>query len=327
METSFDFEPVGAVASEATNTSSIEKKLDAIIAELTAIKENTAANKQEVVAQPIVEAIPEADEILKAVNTEPVEEETVEAPEEKVEDAQEVQAEEVMKEEPTFEEIEKVEETEIPTNEASTEELGEEPFTPVNVANIDMDSVPSETNITSIEDLLASVPQTEGTVKAEQEVLDEIKDIEVAPVAEEPEKVEQPIVQPVPAPVQADPVIVPAPVPAPAMEPTPVPQPIVEPVPVTPVAPVEPVTNVVEQVEEPTMEFKPDVLVGENNAPVQAVETPVVDNAKKFTVVTPLYAGMANVKTGDQPHRVMPMPSNEALLSKKDAKTLINKAA
>ena len=315
METSFDFEPVGAVASEATNTSSIEKKLDAIIAELTAIKENTAANKQEVVAQPIVEAIPEADEILKAVNTEPVEEETVEVPEE------------VMKEEPTFEEIEKVEETEIPTNEASTEELGEEPFTPVNVANIDMDSVPSETNITSIEDLLASVPQTEGPVKAEQEVLDEIKDKEVAPAAEEPVKVEQPIVQPVLAPVQADPVIVPAPVRAPAMEPTPVPQPIVEPVPVTPVAPVEPVTNVVEQVEEPTMEFKPDVLVGENNAPVQAAETPVVDNAKKFTVVTPLYAGMANVKTGDQPHRVMPMPSNEALLAKKDAKTLINKAA
>ena len=312
METSFDFEPVGAVASEATNTSSIEKKLDRIIEELTAIKENTKSAEK---VEQIVEAIPENDEILKEVNSPVVPEEiTSEMP------IEEEHTEVVSEENPTpVVEDEKIEapveeQIETPIEDVKTAE--EETFTPVNVSNIDMDAVPNEQNITSMEDLLASIPQE--TAK-EPEVLEEIKDIEVAPV-------EQPIVPPVPSEVQADPVIVPEPVPAPVVEPIPVPQPIVEPTP-TEVSPVvDPAKAEALLVDdEPTMEFKPDVLVGENNTPIPVVETPVVN--KNYTVVTNLYTGMTDVKTGNEPHRVIPMPSNEVLLAKKDAKTLINKAA
>ncbi len=318
METSFDFEPVGAVAAEATNTSSIEQKLDKIIAELTAIRENTETNKKEEVLPQVVEAIPEADEILKEVNSSDIvaEEDTLEK------EPEEVMTDEFVPEAPIGEVSVESETKEEPKEETLTD-VPEETFTPVSVSNIDMDSVPAEQSITSIEDLLASVPQT--VAEESKEPIVDNGDAKV-----EPEVVAQPIVEPTPAAVQPDPVIVPEPVSAPVVDPVTVPQPIVEPVApvVEPVTPVEPVTSeVTPQVEEPTMEFKPDVLVKEDNIPVQAVETPVVDNAKKYTVVTPLYAGMTDVKTGDKPHRVMPMQSNDVLLSKREAKTLINKAA
>lgn len=318
METSFDFEPVGAVAAEATNTSSIEQKLDKIIAELTAIRENTETNKKEEVLPQVVEAIPEADEILKEVNSSDIvaEEDTLEK------EPEEVMTDEFVPEAPIGEVSVESETKEEPKEETLTD-VPEETFTPVSVSNIDMDSVPAEQSITSIEDLLASVPQT--VAEESKEPIVDNGDAKV-----EPEVVAQPIVEPTPAAVQPDPVIVPEPVSAPVVDPVTVPQPIVEPVApvVEPVTPVEPVTSeATPQVEEPTMEFKPDVLVKEDNIPVQAVETPVVDNAKKYTVVTPLYAGMTDVKTGDKPHRVMPMQSNDVLLSKREAKTLINKAA
>ncbi len=327
METSFDFEPVGAVAAEATNTSSIEQKLDKIIAELTAIRENTETNKKEEVLPQVVEAIPEADEILKEVNSSDIvaEEDTLEK------EPEEVMTDEFVPEAPIGEVSVESETKEEPKEETLTD-VPEETFTPVSVSNIDMDSVPAEQSITSIEDLLASVPQT--VAEESKEPIVDNGDAKV-----EPEVVAQPIVEPTPAAVQPDPVIVPEPVSAPVVDPVTVSQPIIEPVapmvapaaPVetaTPVTPVEPVTSeATPQVEEPTMEFKPDVLVKEDNIPVQAVETPVVDNAKKYTVVTPLYAGMTDVKTGDKPHRVMPMQSNDVLLSKREAKTLINKAA
>ena len=318
METSFDFEPVGAVAAKATNTSSIEQKLDKIIAELTAIRENTETNKKEEVLPQVVEAVPEADEILKEVNSSDIvaEEDTLEK------EPEEVMTDEFVPEAPIGEVSVESETKEEPKEETLTD-VPEETFTPVSVSNIDMDSVPAEQSITSIEDLLASVPQT--VAEESKEPIVDNSDAKV-----EPEVVAQPIVEPTPAAVQPDPVIVPEPVSAPVVDPVTVSQPIVEPVaPVAaPVTPVEPVTSeATPQVEEPTMEFKPDVLVKEDNIPVQAVETPVVDNAKKYTVVTPLYAGMTDVKTGDKPHRVMPMQSNDVLLSKREAKTLINKAA
>lgn len=318
METSFDFEPVGAVAAEATNTSSIEQKLDKIIAELTAIRENTETNKKEEVLPQVVEAVPEADEILKEVNSSDIvaEEDTLEK------EPEEVMTDEFVPEAPIGEVSVESEAKEEPKEETLTD-VPEETFTPVSVSNIDMDSVPAEQSITSIEDLLASVPQT--VAEESKEPIVDNSDAKV-----EPEVVAQPIVEPTPAAVQPDPVIVPEPVSAPVVDPVTVSQPIVEPVaPVAaPVTPVEPVTSeVTPQVEEPTMEFKPDVLVNENNIPVQTVENQVVDNAKKYTVVTPLYTGMTDVKTGDKPHRVMPMQSNDVLLSKREAKTLINKAA
>ena len=322
METSFDFEPVGAVAAKATNTSSIEQKLDKIIAELTAIRENTETNKKEEVLPQVVEAVPEADEILKEVNSSDIvaEEDTLEK------EPEEVMTDEFVPEAP-IEEVSVESDTKEEPKEETLTDVPEETFTPVSVSNIDMDSVPAEQSITSIEDLLASVPQT--VAEESKEPIVDNSDAKV-----EPEVVAQPIVEPTPAAVQPDPVIVPEPVPepvpAPVVDPVTVSQPIVEPVaPVAaPVTPVEPVTSeATPQVEEPTMEFKPDVLVKEDNIPVQAVETPVVDNTKKYTVVTPLYAGMTDVKTGDKPHRVMPMQSNDVLLSKREAKTLINKAA
>ena len=318
METSFDFEPVGAVAAEATNTSSIEQKLDKIIAELTAIRENTETNKKEEVLPQVVEAVHEADEILKEVNSSDIvaEEDTLEK------EPEEVMTDEFVPEAPIGEVSVESDTKEEPKEETLTD-VPEETFTPVSVSNIDMDSVPAEQSITSIEDLLASVPQT--VAEESKEPIVDNGDAKV-----EPEVVAQPIVEPTPAAVQPDPVIVPEPVSAPVVDPVTVSQPIVEPVaPVAaPVTPVEPVTSeATPQVEEPTMEFKPDVLVKEDNIPVQAVETPVVDNTKKYTVVTPLYTGMTDVKTGDKPHRVMPMQSNDVLLSKREAKTLINKAA
>ena len=236
METSFDFEPVGAVAAEATNTSSIEQKLDKIIAELTAIRENTETNKKEEVLPQVVEAVPEADEILKEVNSDtkeevPAEEDTLEK------EPEEVMTDEFVPEAPIGEVSVESETKEEPKEETLTD-VPEETFTPVSVSNIDMDSVPAEQSITSIEDLLASVPQTVAEESKEQ-----IVDNGEAKV--EPEVVAQPIVEPTPAAVQPDPVIVPEPVSAPVVDPVTVSQPIVEPVApmVAPVTPVETVTS------------------------------------------------------------------------------------
>ena len=122
--------------------------------------------------------------------------------------------------------------------------------------------------------------------------------VAAAPVVEPVQNIEVPTIE-IPA--------------APAIEPAVTP--VVDTPVAAPVAPIEPVVAPVENVATPAPAVE---------APVVAPAAPVSD---KYTVVTNMYPSSLEVKTGNEPHFVVPVADNSKL-TKKDEKTLImNKTA
>ena len=317
----FDFSPVGTVGAQ-TDTSSIDKSLKEIIDKLDEINNTIKGSyekKEEIVEQPVIET-PVVEETIEEPKVEAPVIEDVVLPTEPVIEAPVVEtpvvpAIEPVVEEPKIEEItEVVEEPKIEDTFSPVEE-------PVSIEE------PKNDSIISMDDLLAEdtptvVPYEEPKVEEATPVVETpsiepvvtpVVDTPVAPiepVAAPVESVAAPVVEPVQN-IEVPTIEIPA---APAIEPAVTPvvdTPVVE----TPVAPIEPVVAPVENVatQAPAVE-----------APVVAPAAPVSD---KYTVVTNMYPSSLEVKTGNEPHFVVPVADNSKL-TKKDEKTLImNKTA
>lgn len=294
MDNSFDFEPVGTVGTDSY--SSIEKKLDTIIEKLDEISKNISDDKVEEVAplveEPVVENITRQETPVELKNN-IVEENSAEIPSE-----------------PILPENDKVEEPK--------EEIIEEPFSPVNVSEINLpevDNTSNESNIIDINDLLAETP----VIEPKKEEVKPEQDLYVTPIhmptynpdAEEIKPEEQPKIEPELAPEQS-PIVAPEPVVTPIINPEPI---EVEPTIVTPIeAPSTPV------IEPKTEDNKPEI--------VEEQMIPAVEDKKGYSIVSELYKGMNEAKTGNDPHRVISVVSNNFPLKKEEEKTLVmNKTA
>ena len=260
----------------------INEKLDKITSILSDIYNSVSNTKEEVVA-------PVLDETK-------VEVPTIDIPEEETKDMDIPKSIDELKIEdmPVNVETPSVERESV-KNDKEPPVVEEEPFTPVSIDELKpvedvTSSVVEEVNkpstITPIDEILASetpieeqkneVPTVENdtpVITSEEETTEVIKPDVIAP------EIETPVVVP------SDPVI------------TPVVEPTINPV----IAPEAPVSNpVVAPVEQNTDE----------NVVEPVVET-VTENKKPYSIVTNLYAGMTDVKTGNDPHRVVPVNNNE----------------
>ena len=277
----------------------INEKLDKITSILSDIYNSVSNTKEEVVA-------PVLDETK-------VEDPTIDIPEEQTKDMDIPKSIDELKIEdmPVNVETPSVERESV-KNDIEPKVVEEEPFTPVSIDELKpvedvTSSVAQEVNkpstITPIDEILASetpieeqkneVPTVENdtpVITSEEETTEVIKPDVIAP------EIETPVVAP------SDPVI------------TPVVEPTTNPV----IAPEAPVSNpVIAPVEQ---------KIDENVA--EPVAETVTENKKQYSIVTNLYAGMTDVKTGNDPHRVVPVNNNEfAKQSSKVNSLIMNKIA
>jgi hypothetical protein len=221
-----------------------------------------------------------------------------------------------------------VEETpaEVTEEPVATEEVKEEPFTPVNVDEIKDDVTPviepeikNDSNIIDIEDLLKDAPTVQEPKVEQAPVVEETAPVvpEETPVVEEP-KVEVPVEPALEKTVEFKPdVLV-------EEKNTPVPE-TVQPTVESTAAPAVEITPV-EPVQAPTVETVTAPVSMPESTPV--VEQPVSQNTELYSDVSKLYSGMNEAKTGNEPHRVIPVNSND--FAKNDVKVnslVMNNAA
>ena len=313
-----EFNSVGIVGSNGSSfgEDKIAEQLAKIAAELEKMNQNLSNSKEPAIVSPIIE--PEEKVVSEPAIVTPIEEPVTSKTHENIIEEPKVEPEELA---PVIETPAEV--TEEP---AVSEEVKEEPFTPVNVDEIKDDVNPviepeikNDSNIIDIEDLLKDAPTVQEPKVEQAPVVEEAAPVvpEETPVVEEP-KVEVPVEPALEKTVEFKPDVLVGENNTPVTETV---QPTVE----STAAPAVEITPV-ETVQAPTVEKVAAPVSMPESTPV--VEQPVNQNTELYSDVSKLYSGMNEVKTGNEPHRVIPVNSND--FAKNDVKVnslVMNNAA
>lgn len=339
MKSSFDSN-IGTIGSNG-NTSSIDESLKEIISKLDEINNTIKGvyNLEEKNEQVI-----ESNEVEIPEETPVIEEPIIEATTEPV-----VDNSNVSQEEPVISVVPTVENENITpvVEETSVEDT----FTPVEAPVSIEEPKEENSNVISMDELLSSM--NEASEKPVEEPLDavvpltyeepketiapvvneEIKPVvEETPIVEESKPIETPVVaEEIKPAVESTPIIEEPKVETPVMEDAKPVEEVVAPVVAEEIKPTVEITPVMEtsKVEVPVVEETVAPVVAE--APTLVVEEPKVEEPinNKCSIVTPLYVGMSEVKTGNDPHRVIAIADNNAFNKKQsEEKALVmNKIA
>ena len=311
MKSSFDAN-IGTLGSSPVNTPDIEEQLREIQKGIEELKNNTKdiigmiSDKEKKSVEEIASEKSQIDESNNEIEPSIENVETPAAPiaEPVTQVETPVESEKTLEDTSSVEEAPVIEETTAPVMEESDVNIPavEETFSPVEEpVSIDEPKIEDNNDVISIDDILASADETKE---------------EVTPIA-----YEEPIAEDTSAEKEKAIVEPEAQIEAPA-------KPIVESSPAVAETPAAPTTEPVTQVETPSVVPAVDAIT---KAPARAIDsvasaTPVVEektivepeatvqsNSATYTIVLPLYVGMSEVKTGNDPHRVIVTENNNAL--------------